>query len=195
MRRPDARNFLLDLPFDRQAVTVPARHDSPRRSRATNRLLTTKSLSSFIEGMADVDRPVGVGRTIVQHEQRRAGGSARGADLAVEIAPFGEQARLELRQAAAHWKWSVRQEDGFAIIARRLAVGHLSFFDVVDEEQLARFDLSSDAGPCTACSRGGGASLGRAAAASTLLPERALRGRKPQRTMGEALCASRLQPS
>ena len=114
---------LLDLPFDRQAVTVPAGHVvdvvAEHEARADDEVF-----QQLVEGVADVDGAIGVGRAIVQHEQRRAGGLAGAADPAIEAIPAFQDARLELRQASAHGEGRLGQGDGFAIVALGGVVGH-----------------------------------------------------------------------
>ncbi|GAB1414255.1 hypothetical protein MASR1M97_29910 [Candidatus Desulfobacillus denitrificans] len=84
---------LLDLVLDGQAVAVPARHvgriEAGQRLRADDDVL-----EDLVDGMADVDVAVGVGRAVMQHEARSTG---RGlADLLVELAalPVGHPLRL-----------------------------------------------------------------------------------------------------
>jgi hypothetical protein len=75
--------------------------------------------------VAGMDIAIGVDRTIVQHEQRRALGLPVLADGAVQVlrVPARQNLRLLLRQAAAHGERRVRQEDGFAIVAGRCRAG------------------------------------------------------------------------
>ena len=60
---------LLDLPFDRQPVAVPARHVV---RVVPEHLLRAhyKVLENLVERVPDVDVAVGVGRPVVQHETR-----------------------------------------------------------------------------------------------------------------------------
>ncbi len=113
--------FLLDLPFDRQAVTVPARHVIGIEAQ---HLLAARHhvLQDLVERGADMDVAVGVGRAVMQDEFALA---LRGlAQLAVEVflLPARQQNRLALGQAGAHREFGLRQEQGFGIVA--LGFGH-----------------------------------------------------------------------
>ncbi|EHM55942.1 hypothetical protein HMPREF9080_00243 [Cardiobacterium valvarum F0432] len=94
-------DFLLNLLLNRQAVAVPARDV---RAIETEHLARFGDdvFQDFIEGMADVNRAVGVGRAVVQDEFRAA--RERCALFAVNIVvlPESEDFRLALRQIAAH---------------------------------------------------------------------------------------------
>ncbi len=123
--------FFLDLPFDGQAVAVPARHVVDVIAHQETRT-DHEVLQRLVQGVTDVDVTVGIGRAVVQHIQRSLFGLTLGAQGAVQVAPFFEDFRLLLRQAAAHRKIGFRQEDGVAVIAARrsgvVGVGHgLSF--------------------------------------------------------------------
>ena len=65
--------LFLDLPFDRQAVTVPARHVVGIEAEHLL-ALGHEILEDLVEGRADMDVAVGVGRAVMQHEFRPAGG-------------------------------------------------------------------------------------------------------------------------
>ena len=65
--------LLLDLPFDRQAVAIPARHIGA--VLAQHPLAAGHNvLEDFIQRVADVNIAIGVGRPVVQHEFRAPGG-------------------------------------------------------------------------------------------------------------------------
>ncbi len=108
----------LDLPFDRQAVAVPARHVVDVVAHQEFRT-DDEVLEDLVQRMANMDIAVGVGRSVVQHEQRRARGLTRLAHGVVEIGRFPglEHFRLKLGQAGAHGKFGLGQEDGLAIVA------------------------------------------------------------------------------
>src|SRR4051812_20991121 len=87
--------LLLDLPFDREAVAVPAGHE--RRVLAEQGLGAPHHvLERPIERVADVDVAIGVGRAVVENEllATRTGF----ADLAVNVLldPAREDRRLLL---------------------------------------------------------------------------------------------------
>ena len=106
---------LLDLPFDRQAVTIPARNVI---GILAQHLLAAGHdvLEDLVERVPDVDVAVGVGRPVVQHE---FGPPGRGrAQLAVEVnrLPARQNLRLLLGQAAAHREIGHRQIKGGSVI-------------------------------------------------------------------------------
>jgi hypothetical protein len=115
--------FLLDLPLDRQAVAVPAGHVvavvPAHLERAGDNIL-----EDFVERMADMDVAVGIGRAVMQHVFRAAGGT--GAQLVVKphSLPSGDQFRLLLRQSPAHRKIGFRQVKRLGIIECIVGVGH-----------------------------------------------------------------------
>jgi len=116
--------LLLDLPLDRQAVAVPAGDVvdviAQQKTRADHEVL-----QRLVQGVADVDVAVGVGRAVVQHIERRLLRLTQGAQGSVQVAPLGQDFRLLLGQAAAHRERRLGQEDGVAIVAagRGLGVG------------------------------------------------------------------------
>ncbi len=110
--------LLLDLPLDRQAMAVPARRvvdvEAQQEPAPDHEIL-----EDLVERVADVDGAVGVGRPVMQHEQRRAGGLASGADGGEEVVlvPALQDLGLELGQARAHGERGLGQEDGVAVVA------------------------------------------------------------------------------
>ena len=102
-------------------MAVPARHVA--RVEAGQLLgLDDHVLEDLVDRVADVQLAVGVRRTVVQHEQRRA--AARDAQLLVDalLVPALDPARLALGQVAAHRKRRVGQVQGGAVVG--LGVGH-----------------------------------------------------------------------
>ncbi len=77
--------FLLDLPFDRQAVTIPARHVI---GILAEHLLGTgdEILQDLVQRMTDMDVAVGVRRPIMQHEAGASGGKLRATSRTVRSA-------------------------------------------------------------------------------------------------------------
>ena len=107
--------LLLDLPFDGQAVAVPARH--VMRVLAQHLLRAVDDvLQDLVEGVADMDRAIGIGRSVMEHEFRPALGS--GAQLGVEphFRPARQDLRLALGQIGAHREIGARQEDRCLVI-------------------------------------------------------------------------------
>ena len=107
--------LLLDLPLDRQAVAVPAGHVVRVLARHLLRA-DHDVLQDLVEGVADVDVAVGVGRAVVQDEFRPS--LARLAQRGIEILarPARQNLRLLLRQAGAHGKVGLRQKQGLRIV-------------------------------------------------------------------------------
>ena len=109
--------LLLDLPLDRQAMAVPAgdvvRVKPGHLARAVDHVL-----QDLVQGGADVQVPVRVGRAVMQDEQRPAGSGLPQLAPQVHGVPAGEQSRLLLRQVAAHREAGLGQEDGIAVVAR-----------------------------------------------------------------------------
>ena len=68
--------------------------------------------------MADVQRAVGVGRAVVQHEERAAARAFAQALPEPQALPALQHLRLALRQVALHGKGGAGQEHGAAVIAR-----------------------------------------------------------------------------
>ena len=78
--------LLLDLPFDRQTVTVPAWHVI--RIEAEHLLASRRHvLEDFVERMPDMDVAVGVGRAVVQYESRPAFAGGAQSPVQVDAAP------------------------------------------------------------------------------------------------------------
>ena len=108
--------FLLDLPFDRQAVAIPARHiirvEAEHPLRADNEVL-----QDLVEGVADMDVAIGIGRAIVQHETRTAFLHLAQALVEFGLLPALEEQRLTLRQSRAHGKLGLGKKKRLGIIA------------------------------------------------------------------------------
>ena len=116
--------LFLDLPFDGQAVAVPAGHEG--RVLAHHALRAHHHvLEDAVQRVADMHVAIGVGRAVMQDEFFRA--PPRLAQLVVEVLvlPARQNARLLLREAGFHGKIGLRQEDGVAVIARAgIGFGH-----------------------------------------------------------------------
>ena len=116
--------LFLDLPFDRQAVAVPARHVV--RVKAEHLLAARHHvLQDLVERVPDMDVAVGVRRAVVQDEFLAA--LRLRAQLLVEVAllPALEDFRLALRQPGAHREFRLRQEQRLGIVALGLRHGAL----------------------------------------------------------------------
>ena len=109
--------FFLDLPFDRQAVAVPARHVI--RIEAEHLLAPRHDvLEDFVERVPDMNVAVGVGRAVVEDKSRPAFAGRPQPAVKIDAPPAREDFRLLLRQAGAHREIGLGQEQRFAVIAR-----------------------------------------------------------------------------
>ncbi len=116
--------LLLDLPFDRQAVAVPARHVIGIEAE---HLLAPRHhvLEDLVERMPDMDVAVGVRRAVVKDEARPALASSAQPPVKANAIPALKDRRLLLRQPGAHRKVGLRQKQRFRVIARfGRRVGH-----------------------------------------------------------------------
>jgi len=106
---------LFDLPFDRQAVAVPAGDvvgiPAQHLLRAGDHVL-----EDLVERVAHVQVAVRVGRAVVQDELLAApGGLAQQAEQP-ELLPARQDLRLALGQAGAHREVALRQEYGGSVV-------------------------------------------------------------------------------
>ena len=120
----------LHLQLDRQPVTVPARHIRRIEPRHRPRL-DDDVLQHLVQHVPDVDRPIGVGRAVVQDELRRAG--ALRADTRVEphFVPARDGGRLRCLEIGSHRKAGPRQIEGLLPVRhrrsrRRTRISHCS---------------------------------------------------------------------
>ena len=119
--------LFLDLPFDRQAVTVPARHVVGIEAEHLL-ALGHHVLEDLVQRVADMDVAVGVGRAVMQHEFGAAGSALAQFSVEVDLVPVFEDFRLALRQAGAHREFRLRQEQGLGI------VGYVGFLRILGHE-------------------------------------------------------------
>ncbi len=116
--------FLLDLPFDRQPVTVPAGNIV---GFAPGHLMRADDnvLQRLVERGADVDVAVGVRRPVMQDEFRAAPASFAQRPIEILARPAGQNLRLLLRQTGAHGEIGLRQIERLRIVeAGNGRVGH-----------------------------------------------------------------------
>ena len=119
--------LLLDLPFDGKAVAVPAGHVG---GVLAHHLLRADDdvLQRLVEGMADMDVAIGVGRAVVKGEGLAALGFFPQALVEVHLLPAGEPFRLALGQARLHGEVGLGQEERLAIVAAGFfGVGGIGF--------------------------------------------------------------------
>ena len=111
--------LLLDLPFDRQSVAIPARNviGVPARHllRAHHQVL-----QDLVECRADMDIAIGIGRTVMEDEEVTAFRILPQTGKEIHRLPALEDVRLLLRQARLHREAGLGQEQGFAIVAHRI---------------------------------------------------------------------------
>ena len=107
--------LFLDLPFDRQAVTVPTRNVV---GVVAKHLLAARHhvFENFIERVADMNVAVGVGRPVMQHEFCAALRALAQLSVEIDLAPALQYLRLLLRQARTHRKVRLRQIKRFGIV-------------------------------------------------------------------------------
>ena len=113
--------LFLDLPLDRQAVAVPARHVvgivAAHLERARDDVL-----EDLVQRMADMDVAVGIGRAVMQHVFRASGGVLAQQLVEAHFLPAGHDLRLLLRQAGAHGEVGLWQIERLGIV--ELVGGH-----------------------------------------------------------------------
>src|SRR5262249_49110200 len=101
--------LFLNLPFDRQAMTIPPRHlvgiESQRLLRADPNIF-----EDLVERGADMDVAVGVGWTVMQDESGSSLGVGAKPRVKVEPLPVSENFGLHLRQPGPHRKIGLRKE-------------------------------------------------------------------------------------
>ncbi len=109
--------FLLDDPFDRQAVAVPARHVG--RVLAEHLLRTVDHiLQDLVQRMAEMDLTIGIRRSVMQDELLSTLGGLAQPLVKPHLLPALDQLRFERWQAAAHRKIGFGQENGRTVIGR-----------------------------------------------------------------------------
>ena len=111
--------LLLDLPFDGQAVAVPAGHIV---GILAQHLLGAGDdvLQDLVERVADMEMAVGVGRSVVEDELLPALGVGPQFGVDVELLPALEYLRFALRQSRLHREVGLRQEDRIFVIDAHL---------------------------------------------------------------------------
>ncbi len=109
--------LLLDNPFDRQAVAVPARHI--RRVLAEHLLgAVDHILEDLVERGAEMNVAVGVGRSVVQNKFLAPARRLAQPAIEVHFLPAREDQRLAVWQVPPHREPSPGQKDGRTIIRR-----------------------------------------------------------------------------
>ena len=107
--------LFLDLPLDRQTVTVPAGHVV--RVLAEHLLRAVDDvLQHLVERMAHMQVAVRVGRAVMQDELLGAGAALAQLLPEADLFPMRQNLRLTGRQVAAHREVGLRQKDGRLIV-------------------------------------------------------------------------------
>ena len=116
--------FFLDLPFDRQAVAVPAGHvvgvEACHLRRAVDDVL-----QHLVQRVADMDVAIGIGRAVMQDELRPSGGLRPQPVPQAHPVPARQPIGLALRQVAAHREVGLRQDHRAAIVAGGWGLGRI----------------------------------------------------------------------
>ncbi len=121
-----AAELFFHLPFDRQAVTVPARQVG--RVMAGHLVRAHDDvLDDLVHRRAEMDVPVRVWRAVMQDPRLGAACFRISAQFLVklEIVPALDPVRLALGQAAAHREFGGGQEQRVAIIAVGQGISHV----------------------------------------------------------------------
>jgi len=112
--------FFLDLPLDRQAVAIPARHIgrvlAEQALRADHQIL-----QRLVEAVADMDIAIGIGRAVMQNEFLAPGAGFAQPFIEANLLPALQDRRLLLRQAGLHREIGFRQENRVFIICFGIA--------------------------------------------------------------------------
>src|SRR5690606_5429230 len=87
-------------------------------------------LEDLVDGVAQVDVAVGIGRTVVQDEGRTAGGGLAHALVDFFVLPLLDPARLALGEVAAHREWGVGHIDRIFALRLLAALGRVILFGI-----------------------------------------------------------------
>ncbi len=123
--------FLFNLPFDRQAVTIPARHIAGIIAGHLARPVDDV-LQDLVQRVADMQMAVRIGGAVMQDELLAALGIRAQTGPQVGLRPALQDFRLALRQARAHREIGLGQVDRVFVIdglrrigAHRSASSHM----------------------------------------------------------------------
>ena len=109
----------VDFQLDGQAVAVVAR-DVGRVEAGHRPRLDDEVLEDLVEGGAEVNLPVGVGRTVVKHILRGAGPARPELPVQADLLPPGNRFRFGRLQVGLHREVGPRQ------VQRGFPVGHMN---------------------------------------------------------------------
>ena len=113
-----AAQFLVHLDLDGQAVAVVA-GDVGGVEAGHGLGLDHEVLEALVEGVAQVDGPVGVGRAVVKQVDGPSAAGFAQHFIEAERGPAGEPKRLILRQIGFHREGSLGQSEGRLQLRRR----------------------------------------------------------------------------
>ena len=107
--------FFLHLPFDRQAMRIPARDEigvEPGHAVGTHDHI----LQDAVQRVADVQIAIGIDGSVMQHEGGPAGGGGPAAVPQTHPLPPRQNLGLTLRQVAPHGERRGGEENGVAVV-------------------------------------------------------------------------------
>ena len=107
--------LLLDDPFDRQAVAVPAGNEGGVLAEHLLRAVDYV-LEDLVERSPQMELAIGIGRAVVQDEFLAAERGLAQPAVEIHLFPTGQDWRLALGQVPAHREAGLRQENGRTII-------------------------------------------------------------------------------
>ena len=103
--------LIVDLDFDGQAMTIPARHIRRVEARHAFRF-DDEILQDFVERVPQVDVPVGIRRPVMQDVNRLSDACSTHLIVNVLLVPPLEHLGLGLRQVGLHGKSRTHQIEG-----------------------------------------------------------------------------------
>ena len=124
-----APQFLIHLDLDGQSVAIPA--GNIRRVKAGHGLrLDHKIFQPFVEGVAQMNFAVGVGRPVMQNVNRGAFAGLTDALVDGLLLPAGQHLRLVERQVGLHGEAGARQIQRVFQLQRRAHAGSMRIFQL-----------------------------------------------------------------
>ncbi len=103
--------FLFDLPFDRQAMAIPAGHEQRVLSHHLLRA-NDNVFQDMVQRMAHMDGTIGIRRTIVENEFLSGCALLPQLFVKIKLGPARQHFRLALWQACLHRKGRIGQAQG-----------------------------------------------------------------------------------
>src|SRR5690554_1190883 len=103
--------------------------------------------------MADMDVAVGIGRAVMQHEQRTPLRLFAQTLIEAHLGPARDEFRLPLRQPRAHWKIRLRQVQGLGIVQLLRCFAHYFRHMECDDRRSRRWSYQGVEAPRAQASR------------------------------------------